>query len=76
MGNKIHCAHILVEKLGIAQDLETRISRGESFGNLAKEFSNDVSKKRSGDLDFLGESWHQNLKKLHLHYRKDTYLIS
>ena len=53
MGSKIHCAHILVEKLSVAQDLKTRISKGESFANLAKEYSIDVSKKRGGDLGFF-----------------------
>ncbi|WP_101477806.1 peptidylprolyl isomerase [Candidatus Nitrosotalea bavarica] len=53
MGSKIHCAHILVEKLSIAQDLKTRIAKGESFANLAKEYSIDVSKKRGGDLGFF-----------------------
>ncbi|MEO9276843.1 MAG: peptidylprolyl isomerase [Nitrososphaera sp.] len=54
MGNKIHCAHILVEKLSTAQDLKARIAKGEKFANLAKEFSIDVSKKRGGDLGFFG----------------------
>lgn len=55
MGSKIHCAHILVEKLSVAQDLKTRISKGESFANLAKEYSIDVSKKRGGDLGFFSK---------------------
>ena len=54
MGNKIHCAHILVEKLSVAQDLKARIAKGDKFANLAKEFSIDVSKKRGGDLGFFG----------------------
>ncbi len=54
MGSKIHCAHILVEKLSVAQDLKARISKGESFANLAKEFSIDGSKKRGGDLGLFG----------------------
>ncbi len=54
MGSKIHCAHILVEKLSVAQDLKTRIAGGDKFANLAKEFSIDVSKKRGGDLGFFG----------------------
>jgi parvulin-like peptidyl-prolyl isomerase len=53
MGSKIHCAHILVEKMSVAQDLKIRISKGESFANLAKEYSIDVSKKRGGDLGFF-----------------------
>ncbi|OLB90871.1 MAG: peptidylprolyl isomerase [Thaumarchaeota archaeon 13_1_40CM_38_12] len=54
MSNKIHCAHILVEKLSVAQELRAKIAKGESFANLAKEYSIDVSKKRSGDLGFFG----------------------
>ena len=54
MSNKIHCAHILVEKLSVAQELRAKISKGESFANLAKEYSIDVSKKRGGDLGFFG----------------------
>ena len=54
MGNKIHCAHILVEKLSVAQDLKAKIVKGESFANLAKEHSIDGSKKRGGDLGFFG----------------------
>jgi parvulin-like peptidyl-prolyl isomerase len=76
MGSKIHCAHILVEKLSVAQDLKTRISKGESFANLAKEHSTDVSKKRGGDLGFFSRGvMVPNLKKLHLYWKKDKYLI-
>ena len=54
MADKIHCAHILVEKLSVAQELKTKIAKGESFANLAKEYSIDTSKKRGGDLGFFG----------------------
>lgn len=54
MANKIHCAHILVEKLSVAQELKTKLSKGESFANLAKQYSIDVSKKRGGDLGLFG----------------------
>ena len=54
MGNKIHCSHILVEKLSLAQELKTKISKGESFANLAKQYSIDGSKRRGGDLGFFG----------------------
>jgi len=53
MANKVHCAHILVEKLSLAQELKTRIVKGESFANLAKQYSIDVSKKRGGDLGYF-----------------------
>jgi peptidyl-prolyl cis-trans isomerase C len=54
MADKIHCAHILVEKLSVAQELKAKIAKGESFANLAKEYSIDTSKKRGGDLGFFG----------------------
>ena len=53
MANKVHCAHILVEQLSLAQELKTRIVKGESFANLAKQYSIDVSKKRGGDLGYF-----------------------
>ena len=54
MANKVHCAHILVEKLSLAQELKARITKGESFTNLAKQYSIDGSKRRGGDLGFFG----------------------
>ena len=54
MVNKVHCAHILVEKLSLAQEIKAKIANGESFANLAKQHSIDSSKKRGGDLGFFG----------------------
>lgn len=54
MVNKVHCSHILVEKLSLAQEIKTKIAGGESFANLAKQYSIDGSKKRGGDLGFFG----------------------
>lgn len=54
MANKVHCAHILVEKLSLAQEIKMKIANGESFANLAKLYSMDSSKKRGGDLGFFG----------------------
>lgn len=55
MASKIHCAHILVEKQSLAEEIKTKISKGESFANLAKQYSIDVSKKRGGDLGLFGK---------------------
>ena len=54
MVTKIHCAHILVEKQGVAQEIKTKLSNGESFSKLAQQYSIDVSKKRGGDLGLFG----------------------
>lgn len=54
MVTKIHCAHILVEKLGLAQEIKTKLATGESFSKLAQQYSIDVSKKRGGDLGLFG----------------------
>ncbi len=54
MVTKIHCAHILVEKQSVAQEIKTKLSSGESFSKLAQQYSIDVSKKRGGDLGLFG----------------------
>ena len=54
MVNKIHCAHILVEKLSVAQEIKMKLSKGESFANLAKQYSIDSSKNSGGDLGLFG----------------------
>jgi len=54
MVTKIHCAHILVEKLSVAQEIKMKLSKGESFANLAKQYSIDSSKNRGGDLGLFG----------------------
>jgi len=54
MVSKIHCSHILVEKLSVAQEIKTKLSSGESFSKLAQQYSIDVSKKKGGDLGLFG----------------------
>lgn len=55
MGDKIKCSHILVNKHSEALKVLERIRRGESFADLAKEFSIDRgSGKRGGDLGLSG----------------------
>jgi peptidyl-prolyl cis-trans isomerase C len=54
MSNKIKCAHILVEKLSVAQEVLQKLNNGESFGKLAEQYSIDGSRKRGGDLGEFG----------------------
>ncbi len=54
MVTKIHCAHILVEKQSVAQEIKAKLAGGESFSKLAQQYSIDVSKKRGGDLGLFG----------------------
>ena len=41
LAEKIKCSHILVKKQGEAITLLERLKKGESFANLAKEYSTD-----------------------------------
>ena len=50
MSGKIRCSHILVEKFSLAQEILEKIKKGESFANLAGQYSIDGSKRRGGDL--------------------------
>ena len=55
MGNKIKCAHILVQKQSEAIAILDKIKKGEKFGKLARELSIDTgSAKRDGNLGFFG----------------------
>jgi peptidyl-prolyl cis-trans isomerase C len=52
--NQVHCAHILAKTESEAQAVLGRLSNGEKFFNLAKEFSRDPgSGKRGGDLGWF-----------------------
>ena len=55
MSNKIRCAHILVEKLSVAQEVLQKLNSGESFAKLAEQYSIDGSRKRGGDLGEFGK---------------------
>ena len=51
---KIKCSHILVKKLGQAEEALERLGRGEKFAKLAKEISLDApSAKRNGNLGYF-----------------------
>ena len=55
MTDRIKCSHILVKKQSEAIAIIQRLSKGESFANLAKELSIDKgSGKRGGDMVFFG----------------------
>jgi parvulin-like peptidyl-prolyl isomerase len=54
MSNKIRCAHILVEKFSVAQEVLQKINGGESFAKLAEQYSIDGSRKHGGDLGEFG----------------------
>ena len=43
-----------MKSFSLAQELKARIAKGESFANLAKQYSIDGSKRRGGDLGFFG----------------------
>ena len=55
MSNKIRCAHILVEKLSVAQEVLQKINGGESFAKMAEQYSIDGSRKHGGDLGEFGK---------------------
>ena len=54
MGNKIRCAHILVQKESLAKEIHEKLVKGESFAKLAEQYSIDGSRKRGGDLGEFG----------------------
>jgi parvulin-like peptidyl-prolyl isomerase len=54
MSNKIRCAHILVEKFSVAQEVLQKLNGGESFAKLAEQYSIDGSRKHGGDLGEFG----------------------
>jgi peptidyl-prolyl cis-trans isomerase C len=54
MPDKIHCAHILVKTETEAKTILERLSKGEKFANIAKQFSLCPSSKRGGDLGSFG----------------------
>jgi len=53
MSNKVHCAHILIEKHSEVLQVLNRLSKGENFSAIAKEVSIGSSKKQGGDLGWF-----------------------
>lgn len=54
MADKIHCSHILVEKLSVATEVAEKLKKGEDFAKLAEQYSIDGSRRRGGDLGTFG----------------------
>ena len=54
-GNQIRASHILVEKLGQAQEVIEELAAGISFQKLANQYSTCPSKKKGGDLGVFGK---------------------
>jgi peptidyl-prolyl cis-trans isomerase C len=50
MPTKVHCAHILVKTLTEANNIKARLTKGEKFSDLAKQYSLCSSGKKGGDL--------------------------
>lgn len=50
----VRASHILVDTEEQAWAIKTRITEGESFEALAKEFSKCPSKEKGGDLGYFG----------------------
>jgi len=53
MSNKVHCAHILIEKHSEALQVLNRLSKGENFSAMAQAVSICSSKKQGGDLGWF-----------------------
>jgi peptidyl-prolyl cis-trans isomerase C len=54
MTDKVRCAHILVKTQTEAKAVQERLAKGESFGEIAKQFSQCPSGKKGGDLGKFG----------------------
>lgn len=51
--NRVHLAHILVEKEETAKEIKEKLDKGEDFAKLAKEYGTDGTKDNGGDLGFI-----------------------
>ena len=62
-GGKMMARHILVDKLGLAQEIYEKLQKGANYEALARQYSTCPSKKRGGNLgtcskgDMVPEFW-------------------
>ena len=50
---EVRAAHILVDDEAVAKDIIAKLNKGDSFADLAKEFSKDGSSANGGDLGYF-----------------------
>ncbi len=55
MTKQVHAAHILVKSEKKAKEVLERISKGESFAEMARKYSDCPSAKNKGDLGWFGK---------------------
>ena len=54
-GGKIKASHILVKKLGLAQEVRDELASGGDFAALARKYSECSSKNKGGNLGEFGK---------------------
>lgn len=55
MTKQVHAAHILVKNEKKAKEVLDKISKGESFAEMARKYSDCPSAKSKGDLGWFGK---------------------
>ncbi len=54
-GGKMKASHILVKKLGAAQDIRDELASGGNFAALARKYSECTSRNKGGNLGEFGK---------------------